>query len=542
MLDLQEITSIGKQKNYISERSEVTFESLKNLVVKKIKEFQLGRTVNPAEFNNICSSIIKDYVNSKQPYCEGYVKNGHLQSETLIRDLYNSITSWGKLSKFKEHTEFRELQINGPVIFVDTPKGYEIFRDDAGAPILFNNPDECTDFLMKVLEFSGERLTEDKPLVNASTIEGYRLACTHPCIFPPYTGEGATERDKIEKWPTAVFRKIGDRIFTRDDLIKSGTATGEMLDMISSNARCLGSIMCVGTTGCGKTTILNYAMNSVPPDKRVLSIQQPTEYYLRVPGEQGLKMTNNAVYFEVDTSANPNTTKSASLDNLVSQTLRYTGDMDYFNEIRNSEDFVSYARVINAGTEASATTHSFSIAGCVDRFAMELVTKTHMDMEVAKEQAARYLNMVVLCDRLGDGTRKVTGIAIINNYSIREKKYNINLMYDFIRVCNVPYFEKIGDREIKRFNTVGYFVKRNNPCKDFMYRLTKYMFQDELEALTATPENTIIGLFNFDKLPENYVVEIDSNINPPKEYPNGITWRHREPKDDIGSPSLGEVG
>lgn len=540
MLDLKDITSIGKQKNSVNENFEVTFDSLKAIVVKKIKEHQMNQRVNASEFNNVCKKIITDYVDERQPYCEGYIVENKLQSETLIRDLFNNITSWGALSPFKENPNYRELQINGPVIFVDTPRGYEIFRDASGKPILFNNPEECTDFLMKVLEFSGERLTEDKPLVNASTIEGYRLACTHPCIFPPYTGEGATDQDKIEKWPTAVFRKIGDRPFTREELINYGTAAGEMLDIISSNMRSLGSIMCVGTTGCGKTTILNYAANAIPPDKRVLAIQQPTEYYLRTPGEAGLKMTNNAVYFEIDTNASTNTTKSASLDNLVSQTLRYTGDMIYMNEIRNSIDFTSYARIINAGTEASATMHSFSIIGCVDRFAMELVSQTHIDMEIAKEQAARYLNMVVLCDRLGDGTRKVTGIAIVQGYSVKEKKYYINLMYDFVRVCNIPKEVEVDGRKLTRFDTVGYFVKRNNPCKEFLYKLTKYMMKDEIDNLIKTPENTIIKTFNFNKLPKGYEVEIDSNLTPPKEETH-IIWKHRKPEDDIGSPSLGEV-
>lgn len=507
------------------DRVEISFEDLKTRVIKKIRETCLATSLESEDFKKITMTVVTDYITMAQPYCAGYVQDGRLKIKTLISDMYNSITSWGILTCFTERAEMRELQINGPSIFVDTKSGYDLLRNPLTNEIIrFKNPEDCLNFIKSTLNFSGERLSETEPLVNASSIEGYRISCTHPCIFPPHPDEPTL------KWPTATYRKVGGGALTRDDFLTNGTACEEQIKFIEYTFKALIGMVFVGTTGCGKTTLMDLGLRRIDDRDRVICIQQPSEYNYRhlVDGI----MVNNAVYWEVDPQADPKKARSATQNNLVTHSLRNNATALVLGECRNDEDFVSMARAINAGSEVYTSLHSFSISGTIDRMALELVSGMNLDMEVAREQACKYLRTVTLCDRLGDYSRKIMGQAEIVGYDRINKAYIINYLFEFVLVDSVPRTDEAGKHQKMVWN-VGFFVKRNNPSSQYIRSLIKTgVSRKEMSWLLDIPVGTVLREINYDKLPEEYVVEYDSNIIPLANSLRGV--KMREPENNIG--------
>lgn len=503
MLSIEEFRSFNQGTVQTLDRVEISFSDLKLRIVQQIKRQRLKESLESEDFSKIAYDTISDFIHTRKPYVAGYVQEGALLTKNLIADLYNSIVSWGKLTECKNNDAIREIQINGPVIFVDKSNGYEVLRDPlTQEAIKFDTPEEATDFIKSLLVFSGERMTEDEPLVNASTIEGFRLSCTHPCLFPPHPTEPTL------KWPTATIRKVGGGIFNRDDFIAKGTACGPDLDFIALVYESLIGMMVVGTTGCGKTTVSDYGLRHVKDKSRVIAIQAPSEYHYRNM-VNGI-MNNNAVYWEVNSSADKDSVKSATQDNLVTHSLRNTADLLYLGELRNGSDFGSASRANNAGTKTSSTFHTFSVRGAIDRYALELTGYLGIDIEMGRELACTYLDTVTVCDRLGDGTRKIVGIAEIIGYDRQIKDYEINELFEFVLVDSIEREDGSGLTD-----NVGYFVKRHSPSQTTIRQMIKSgVSKNRLNSILNIPDGTVLKEIKFECLPKDYVVNYDYNVIP----------------------------
>lgn len=526
MLTFQDYKDVNTGSVITKDRVEISFNDLKNKIVDEIRKTCLDTSLEKEDFKKIVHDVVTDYITFAQPYCEGYVVDNKLKVKTLINDIINSITSWGKLTVFTERDDMRELQINGPSIFVDTKYGYDLLRDPLTNEVIrFTTPTEAMDFIKNTLNFSGERMSEEEPLVNALSIEGYRISCTHSCIYPPHPSEPTL------KWPTATYRKIGGSALKREDLLANGTASEEQIKFIEFTFKAMIGMVFVGTTGCGKTTLMDLGLRRVDNRDRVICIQQPSEYNYRniIDGI----MRNNAVYWEVDPQADPRKARSATQNNLVTHSLRNNASALMLGECRSADEFVSMARAINAGSEVYTSLHSFSISGTIDRVALELVSGMHLDMEVAREQACKYLRTITLCDKLGDKSRKIMGQAEILGYDRLSKSYMINYLFEFILVDSVKRTDDVGMEGNLTYN-VGYFVKRNNPSSSYVRSLIKTgISKSELDWLLSIPEGSVLREINYDKLPEDYVVEYDDNIIPLSNSLRASKMRDKSQRIDV---------
>lgn len=523
MYTVHDIRSKNTRRVRSNTRVEISFKDLNERVVNLIKDKMLEVSLDSGDFTNIARHVIEDYVYEQDPRVDGFVKDNQLMKKTLIDSLYNAIVSWGKLTVCKENVNIREVQINGKYIFIDVDNGYELLRDPmTNEVIYFNNPEENLNFVKNRLVFSGKRMTEEEPLVNATTEEGYRIACSHPCINPPHPDT------PLEQWSIAVIRKLGGMIFDENKLERNGTACHEMLVWIALSYTAMLGHTIAGTTGCGKTTIQDFGMRHVRDRDRTGVIQSPTEYHYRnmVDGV----MVNNAIYWEVDTEANPESERSASYKNLVSQSLRSTISLLMLGELKDTSNFVEASRAINAGTKVSTTLHTFDIPGIIDRFALELVTGMGMTMDIAREMACRYLGPLTLCDRLGDGSRKVMGCAEVISYNRKTSEYNINYLYEFVLVDTILRDGEEG--KLGMVWNVGYFVKRNNPSPKTISTIIKQLPKSVLEPILSTPVGSVLKEVNFDKLPKDYVVEYDSYEIPLEDSLRKSS--HRSEENNIG--------
>lgn len=456
MITLDGLRSLSSSALKVGGGASLTFMEVKNKVIEEIRKQQLNVSIAEEDFKSITSGVVSDFVMIHKPRVDGFIKDDLLMVDNLKKALYEGITGWGKLTTCRDNPAIREIQINGKAIFVDGKKGYSLLRDpDTKKPITFDNPDEATEFISMLLIYSGERLQKDTTQVNARTIEGFRVAATHPGINPPH------ELTPTEKWPTAVIRKPGGN-FDRNDLIEYGTAVEEMVVFTEAMAECRIGIVVVGTTGCGKSTTLGIATLAVKDETRLLSIQKPTEImnYKLVDGVP----VNNVVYWEASDKADDSNPNSPTTDHLVDHSLRYTADMLLLGEMRIDREFSSGIRAANTGTDFFSTYHSNGIEEALDRMAIELQGSRGIDMMTAKELAAKYLTIIIYQDRLDDGTRKQLNIAEVEGFDRNKNEYIYRHLYSF-EPTSIGY-NSDGDMRI-----LGEFRKHKNISAQLKRRL-----------------------------------------------------------------------
>ena len=102
------------------------------------------------------------------------------------------------------------------------------------------------------------RVDESSPMVDARSPEGSRV---NP-IIPPLALDG----------PALSIRRFGKKRFTMDDLVEKETITADMVEFMQAIVRARLNVLVSGSTGSGKTTMLNCMSAFVPVDKRIVTI------------------------------------------------------------------------------------------------------------------------------------------------------------------------------------------------------------------------------------------------------------------------------
>lgn len=112
----------------------------------------------------------------------------------------------------------------------------------------------------------GRQITILSPLMDAYLISGDRVNAT---LFPISS-----------KGNTITIRKFRRNPWTIADLIENGTVSPEVMSLVWLAIQYELSIIVSGGTGSGKTTFLNSLMSFIPPNHRIISIEDTRELNL----------------------------------------------------------------------------------------------------------------------------------------------------------------------------------------------------------------------------------------------------------------------
>lgn len=160
------------------------------------------------------------------------------------------------------------------------------------------------------------------------------------------------------------------------------------------------TILISGGTSTGKTTFLNAMLGEIPPEERVVLVEDTPE--LQMAGENGVGLV--AVKGELGEA-------KVTANELLQAALRLRPDRVVLGELRGEES-VSFLRAINTGHPGSfSTIHANSPRGALDQLALMVMQTgiglSHRDTLV---YAASVIDVVVQLGR-ANGKRGITQIA-----------------------------------------------------------------------------------------------------------------------------------
>src|SRR5438034_8084915 len=109
--------------------------------------------------------------------------------------------------------------------------------------VVFQDDEHVMRIIDRIIAPLGRRCDESQPMVDARLPDGSRVNA----IIPPVALTG----------PTLTIRKFARNPFQVDDLIKFGSLTAELAELLKACVHSRLNIIVSGGTGSGKTTLLN---------------------------------------------------------------------------------------------------------------------------------------------------------------------------------------------------------------------------------------------------------------------------------------------
>jgi len=190
----------------------------------------------------------------------------------------------------------------------------------------------------------GRQITTLDPLLDAHLITGDRA---NAVLFPISS-----------KGNTITIRKFARDPWTMVDLIKNNTCNSEVFALIWLCVQYEMTVLMSGGTGSGKTTFLNVCMPFIPPNHRVVSIEDTRE--LQLP---------EFLFWCPLTTRDPNPEGKGKVDmlDLLVNSLRMRPDRIILGEMRKKEHAEVLFEAMHTGHSVYSTVHADSSAETIRR-------------------------------------------------------------------------------------------------------------------------------------------------------------------------------
>jgi len=237
----------------------------------------------------------------------------------------------------------------------------------------------------------GDDISEAKPILDSRLPDGSRVAA----VIPPCSLRGVT----------LTIRKFNSRHFEIQDLIEGGTLDRNLANRLEDYVLGRRNVLIAGGTGSGKTTLLNALGKFIPPDERVLLIEDTAEIQLA---------QTNLVRFEARQAQNG--VPAVSIRDLLKASLRHRPDRILLGEIRGGEAF-DLLQLLNTGHSGTLSTiHASSAKQGLARFT-SCVLQSGVDLpyRAIKTNIGDSLNVVIQIERR-PGRRFISEVLEINSY------------------------------------------------------------------------------------------------------------------------------
>lgn len=250
----------------------------------------------------------------------------------------------------------------------------------------------------------GDDISESKPILDSRLPDGSRVAA----VIPPCSLRGVT----------LTIRKFSKRHFEMQDLITIGTLDQPLANRLEDCVLARKNILISGGTGTGKTTFLNALGKFIPPDERILLIEDTAE--IRMPHA-------NLVRFEARQGQNG--LPAVAIRDLLKASLRHRPDRIVLGEIRGSEAF-DLLQLLNTGHSGTLSTiHASSAKQGLARFtSCVLQSGIELPYRAIKTNIGDSLNVVVHIERR-PGRRFVSEVLEINNYDPDADLFDYGAIY-----------------------------------------------------------------------------------------------------------------
>jgi pilus assembly protein CpaF len=307
-------------------------------------------------------------------------------SDSAVLDAMESLrrhsVGAGPLEPLLREPGVTDVLVNGPdQVFIDRGAGLEL------TDVRFLSDSDVRRLGQRLAASVGRRLDDASPFVDARLADGTRVHAVLGCLASPGT--------------CISLRVPAQRSFSIEDCVTSGSLTPGAAHLLSRMIEAKLAFLISGGTGSGKTTLLAALLALVPPNERIVIVEDSRElapdhpHVVRIEGRP----------------ANTELAGAISLTDLVRQSLRMRPDRLVVGEVRGAE-ICDLLTAMNTGHEGGCgTVHANSPADVPARLEA-LASLGGLPRAALHAQLASALDAVVHVTRDAAGLRRVAEISI----------------------------------------------------------------------------------------------------------------------------------
>ena len=389
-------------------------------------------------------------------------------SETSYRKLFyylfRNFAGLNKIEPIIKDYFIEDIECNGN----DTPiyVVHRLYRN-MRTNVIYRDMDELSSFVEKLAQRCGKYVSYASPLLDGSLPDGSRVNATYTI-------------DVSSRGPTFTIRKFTKIPWTPVQLLNMGTLSPEMLAYFWILLEHKSNILISGGTASGKTTLLNAIAFFIPPEARVVSIEDTRE--LNLPRENWLPSVSRSSFGSQKIG-------EVDLFSLLKNSFRQNPDYVIVGEVRGKEAFVLFQGMAS-GHSSIGTIHADSVDTLIKRLETEPINLSPtlinildsvaiMTHAVIDRQETRKLREIVEIVNVDP-----KGIALTNTPFMWNATEN---SFYFKKDCKV--FEKISKKFGKTVESLNNELRRRSMLLYEMQRRKIFEFKQNQKIINQYHKN-----------------------------------------------------
>jgi pilus assembly protein CpaF len=303
-----------------------------------------------------------------------------------LDELCAELFGFGPLQHFLDDPEVTDVLVNGPdQVFVE--RGGALRK----AAVTFRGEEDVEELAHRIAASVGRELTLDHPFVDARMRDGSRANA----VIAPVGGPNLSIR---------TFRRLSLALSGPAPSWVAGGLHADAAALLEASVQARATVLVSGATGSGKSTLVRTLAGAIPPDERLIVIEDTSELVLPHP---------HAVHLECVPGRDG---AAIGVADLVANALRMRPDRILVGEVRTSREASALLEALSTGHEGSLTTiHAGSARRAIDRLELLLARAGELTASAIARHVALAIDLVVHVARGHDGLRSVREIVAVED-------------------------------------------------------------------------------------------------------------------------------
>ncbi|MBO4604652.1 MAG: CpaF family protein [Clostridiales bacterium] len=321
------------------------------------------------------------------------------EKRVLAGTVFNSLRRLDAIEPLMEDPSVTEIMVNGPdkVFFERDGKLYR-------SALSFRDSKHLTTVISAFFANRNRPLNEANPIADLRLPDGSRANA----VLPPVAPDG----------PIVTIRKFTGISHDIASLIRNGFISEECARFLSECVKNKKTVFLCGGTGSGKTTFLNCLSDFIPPNERVVTIEDSAEL--------NLKGIDNLVRME-SRLPGPDGSGEVNIRMMIRAALRMRPDRIIVGEVRGAES-ADMIHALNTGHPGSMCTgHANSCREMLDRLTVMVMSGSNLPYEAIVSQISMGVDIILHITRSRDGKRYIDEVCQVQRSS--GQNFNTKILF-----------------------------------------------------------------------------------------------------------------
>jgi flagellar protein FlaI len=292
--------------------------------------------------------------------------------------------------------------------------------------IVFKDIDYLNNFVVKISERCGRYISYARPLLDGSLPDGSRV-------------QASLAKDVTTRGPTFSIRRFRKFPVSPVELMELGTVSSDVLSYMWLVMQSGVSLLTCGGVSTGKTSLLNAMMLFIPPEAKIVSIEDTRE--LNIPHENWIPAVSRSGFGVPDITGK--SYGEVTLFELLKESFRQNPDYVIVGEVRGKEAYVMFQGMAS-GHPSIGTIHAGSVEDVIKR-----LETPPIEISPTLVESLDLLIVMIKAKERGESARRIKEVVEIQSIDSDTGKAKILRTFSWNPATD-KFEGRIGESELLR--------------------------------------------------------------------------------------------